>query len=92
LGKLKIDGGDFMNQKGIAPHETFELHEILTFKNVCATKSATMAGLVKDPELKAMLQQDFTNSQGHIRELQSLIQRSEFAACTGTTGTTTNVQ
>lgn len=76
-----------MEGKGIAPHEAFELHEILTFKNICATKSATMAGLVKDEELKTMLQQDFSVSQSHIRELQSLMQGSTWAA--GTTGTST---
>ena len=77
------------DKKGIAPHEAFELHELLTFKNVCATKSATMAGLVKDEELKTMLQQDFTVSQGHIKELQNLMQGSTWA--TGTTGTTTGL-
>ncbi|HEX9062003.1 MAG TPA: spore coat protein [Clostridia bacterium] len=73
--------------KRIAPHETFELHELLTFKNVCATKTATMAGLVNDAELKSILQQDLTVTQGQIRELQSLIQTSEFAT-SGTQGTT----
>lgn len=63
--------------KRIAPHETFELHELLTFKNVCATKSSAMAELVKDEELKTLMQQDFTISQGHIKELQDLIQSSE---------------
>lgn len=62
---------------GIAPHETFELHELLTFKNVCATKSAAMSALVQDPELKTMLQKDFTTSQGHIMELRNLLQQSE---------------
>lgn len=66
--------------KSIAPHETFELHELLTFKNVCATKSATMSALVNDPDLKNMLQQDLSLSQGHIRELQNLIQKSEFVS------------
>jgi len=65
--------------KRIAPHETFELHELLTFKNICATKSATMSSLVKDEELKSMLEQDFTMAQGHIRELQSFIKSSEYA-------------
>ncbi|HEY9061721.1 MAG TPA: spore coat protein [Pseudobacteroides sp.] len=75
--------------KTIAPHEAFELHEILTFKNVCATKSATMAGLAKDQELKSLLDQDFAISQGHIKELQSLMQGSTWA--TGnTTGTTSH--
>jgi similar to spore coat protein len=63
----------------IAPHETFELHEILSFKNVCATKAATMSGFVKDPELKAMLNEDFARGQGHISELQELLQASEYA-------------
>jgi similar to spore coat protein len=78
------------DRKGIAPHEAFELHELLTFKNVCATKSVTMAGLVKDEELKSIMQQDFSVSQGHIRELQNLMQGSTWAVgTTGTTGTTT---
>ncbi len=63
--------------KRIAPHETFELHELLTFKNVCATKSSTMAVLVKDEELRTLMQKDFTISQGQIKELQDLIQSSE---------------
>jgi len=57
----------------IAPHEALEIHELLTFKNVCATKSATMAALVKDDELKSLLQQDFTASKDHIKELQNLM-------------------
>lgn len=57
----------------IAPHEALELHELLTFKNVCATKSSTMAALVKDDELKSILQQDFTLAQDHIKELQNLM-------------------
>jgi similar to spore coat protein len=78
------------DRKGIAPHEAFELHELLTFKNVCAIKSVTMAGLVKDEELKSIMQQDFSVSQGHIRELQNLMQGSTWAVgTTGTTGTTT---
>ena len=62
--------------KSIAPHEALEIHELITFKNVCATKAATMAGLVKDEQLKTLLQEDFTVAQGHIKELQSLMQSS----------------
>jgi len=57
----------------IAPHEALELHELLTFKNVCATKSATMASLVKDEELKSILQQDFNLGREHIKELNDLM-------------------
>ncbi|WP_242865771.1 spore coat protein [Desulfosporosinus sp. HMP52] len=63
--------------KRISPHETFELHEIVSFKNICATKASAMAGLVTDEELSTLLQQDFTTSQEHIAELKDLIQSSE---------------
>ncbi len=57
----------------IAPHEALELHELVTFKNVCATKAATMSALVKDEELKNLLQQDFDTTKGHIQELNNLL-------------------
>lgn len=65
--------------KRIAPHEAFELHELLTFKNICATKSATMSALINDEELKELLHRDFIESQEQIKELQALLQSSEFA-------------
>lgn len=64
--------------KRLAPHESFELHELLTVKNICATKSSAMANLVKDEELKGLMQKDFTTSQEHIRELRDLLKMSEF--------------
>lgn len=60
----------------LAPHEAFELHELLTFKNVCATKASSMSALVNDEELKTIMQQDLTTSQGHIKELEDLIKQS----------------
>lgn len=36
-------------------HETLELHELLTFKNLCLTKTTTMSALVQDEELKNLL-------------------------------------
>lgn len=65
--------------KNISPHETFELHELISFKNVCATKTATMAGLVHDDELKSILKQDVSMSQSQIRELQDLLKTSTYA-------------
>jgi similar to spore coat protein len=62
----------------IAPHEALELHELLTFKNVCATKSATMAELVKDDELKWLLNNDYNVAQAHISELQELVQKADW--------------
>jgi similar to spore coat protein len=59
--------------KGLAPHEILEVHELLAFKNVCATKSATARGLVSDPELKQLLQQDLDATQQHIQELRDIV-------------------
>ncbi|EKQ57899.1 MULTISPECIES: hypothetical protein [unclassified Clostridium] len=68
-----------MNQQGIAPNETMQLHEILTFKNTCLTKSLTMSPLVSDDELKSILQQEVTISQTHIEELRDLMKKSNIA-------------
>lgn len=65
-----------LTDKRIAPHETFELHEILTFKNVCATKTSAMVGFVHDEELRTLFEHDFVTTQEHIKELQDLMQSS----------------
>jgi similar to spore coat protein len=65
-----------MMKQGIAPHESIELHEILTFKNICLTKSVTMSKLVSDIELKSILEQDISTTQQHIRELSNLMGQS----------------
>lgn len=62
--------------QGIAPHESIELHEILSFKNICLTKSLTMSPLVSDNELKAILQQDVAVNERHIKELRGLLERA----------------
>jgi similar to spore coat protein len=69
--------GTGINRK-IAPHEAFEIHELLTFKNICATKSSAMAIMVKDEDLKTLMQNDFNNSQDHIRELSELLKSANF--------------
>lgn len=65
-----------MNQHGMAPHESIELHELLTFKNVCLTKAITMSLLVSDDELKSILKQDAASTQQHIEELKGFIEQS----------------
>ncbi|MRD38239.1 spore coat protein (plasmid) [Bacillus thuringiensis] len=50
-----------------------ELHEMLTFKNVCMTKSAVMAGVAQDPTLKNLLQQDVNMTMKHCQELKNLL-------------------
>lgn len=59
------------NVKGV--HEINELHEMLTSKNVCMTKSAVMAGVAQDPTLKNLLQQDATMTMKHCQELKNLL-------------------
>jgi similar to spore coat protein len=62
-----------MDTKYLAPHETYELHELLTFKNTCLTKSATMSGIVQDPELRSILNQDVTKTKDQIQRIQEFI-------------------
>lgn len=66
-------------KKTIAPHETFELHELITLKNISATKSFAMSVFVKDHELKEIMQQYFRTSQEQIKELCDLLEQSEFS-------------
>lgn len=75
-------GGNTMQGQGIAPHEALEIHEILTFKNVCLTKSVTMLPLVSDQNLKTILQQDITQTESQIRELKYLLEKSNMAITT----------
>lgn len=69
-----------MNQQGFAPNETIQLHELLTFKNLCLTKSFTMSPLVSDDELKSILQQDVNTAQQHIKDLKGLMEQSSIAS------------
>ncbi|MFC3885706.1 hypothetical protein ACFOU2_20410 [Bacillus songklensis] len=59
--------------KSLGLHETLEVHELLTFKNVCLTKSTTMSGLAQDEELKALLSTDVSTGKQHIQQLQGFL-------------------
>lgn len=59
--------------KYLALHETLEVHELLTFKNLCLTKATTMSALAQDPELKAILSADVTTGTQHIQQLQAFL-------------------
>ncbi|MCM3727400.1 hypothetical protein M3226_17110 [Neobacillus cucumis] len=63
--------------KFLGLHETLDLHELLTFKNLCLTKSATMGALVQDEELKTILENDVTTGQLHIEQLQQFLTNRE---------------
>ncbi|MGS2779006.1 hypothetical protein ACVBAX_16720 [Robertmurraya sp. GLU-23] len=54
----------------IGVHESLELHELLTFKSLCLTKSTVMQALVTDPALKELMQEDVSASSRHIEGLK----------------------
>ncbi|MGM1022945.1 MAG: hypothetical protein ACQEXV_21145 [Bacillota bacterium] len=54
-------------------HEKLELHELLTFKTTCLTKSQTMIPLVSDTNLKNILQQDVNGGTQDIQQLKNLL-------------------
>lgn len=66
-----------MTVKDLAPHEALELHEVLTFKTLCATKSDTMSGFATDQELQSLLEKDFNQSKKHIKDLSDLLQTTQ---------------
>ena len=62
-----------MNKLGL--HETLELHELLVFKNLSFTKSVAMAGLIQDPALKTILQENEEADVAFIMTLQGILKR-----------------
>ncbi|WP_323372968.1 hypothetical protein [Tumebacillus lacus] len=50
-------------------HEIMEIHEMQNFKTICLNRSKLVQGMVKDPDLKAMLEMDV---QASIQALQDL--------------------
>jgi similar to spore coat protein len=66
-------GGITLMPKTMGVHETLELHELLTFKNLCLTKSTTMSGLAQDDELKQLLAQTSRMDRESIQTLQGFL-------------------
>jgi similar to spore coat protein len=71
-----------MEQQGLAPNESIQLHEILTVRNLTLTKAITMSPLVADEELKMLIQNEIKTSQRHIRELKGYLELSMIATPT----------
>lgn len=59
--------------KYLGLHETLDLHELLSFKNLCLTKATTMSALAQDEELKAILSDEVTAGIHHIQQLQQFL-------------------
>ena len=64
-----------MDEQSLTINESIQLHEILTFKNLCLTKSITMSPLVSDDELKSIIQQEITVAKAHIEELRGFMEK-----------------
>ncbi|KIL37815.1 spore coat protein [Gordoniibacillus kamchatkensis] len=64
-------------QQGLALHETLELHELMTAKTVCLLEAKARQQLVRDPALKAMLQQDVQQTTQAITELQGILGKAQ---------------
>lgn len=60
-------------KRKLALHERLELHEILTFKNLCLTKAATMQGLVGCEQLKEILALDVKKGIQHVEQLKHIL-------------------
>lgn len=63
--------------KGLAMHETLEVHEILTFKTSCVTKGTAMLELVEDEGLKKILEEDVQTSTEAIKELKKILKKAQ---------------
>ncbi|MFL6562520.1 MAG: hypothetical protein ACJ8MO_41275 [Bacillus sp. (in: firmicutes)] len=59
--------------KYLGLHETLDVHELLSFKNLCLTKATTMSALAQDEELKAILSSDVSTGIQHIQQLQRFL-------------------
>jgi similar to spore coat protein len=64
---------DFHMPRNLGLHESLELHELLTFKNTCLTKSTTMGTLAQDAVLQEILNQDAAQSREAVEALRSLL-------------------
>ena len=66
-----------LNHKAL--HESLEMHELLTFKNNCLTKTSAMVGLANDQELKAILSTSAKQSRQEIEQLLECLSGEAFS-------------
>jgi similar to spore coat protein len=59
--------------KTVGVHETLEVHELLTFKNLCLTKSTAMTALAQDDQLQQLLSNAARMDRQNIEDLQGFL-------------------
>ncbi|MDF2647143.1 MAG: hypothetical protein K0Q73_2948 [Paenibacillus sp.] len=62
-----------MNQTNLAPHETLDMHELLTAKTACLSETKARLQLVQDPALKTLIQQDIQQTTNSIKQMQTIL-------------------
>lgn len=63
-----------MHEMKMTAHESLQLLELLTTKNLAYTKSVTMSKLVTCEKLKSIMQDEIKLTEGHIKELRDIIE------------------
>lgn len=62
-----------MAKKELAIHETLEIHEVMTMKQLCLVKAHAVSSLIKDDELRKLVEQDVKDTEKALNELQKLL-------------------
>lgn len=62
-----------MAKKELAIHETLEIHEVMTMKQSCLVKAHAVSSLIKDDELRKLVEQDVKDTEKALDELQKLL-------------------
>ncbi len=63
--------------KALATHEMLEVHELLIFKTSCVTKAMAMRELVKDEELRKIIDEDIQESTKALEDLRSILEKHQ---------------
>jgi similar to spore coat protein len=67
----------WLEQQEYAVHETLELHEIISFKTLCLSKSKIMQALVSDSELNELFQEDIQQTTKALKDFQNLFSQEQ---------------
>lgn len=60
----------------LAPHEHYEIHELIQLNNIRALKASGLTNNVADPALRSLLERDLENAQTNIQELRGYLQEA----------------
>lgn len=61
------------NDRGLAPHETLEVHELLRGEITGYKKLQASMAMVQDNELKQFMKDSLNSKQGNIEQIQQFI-------------------